>query len=316
MEINPAQLGHVKPLKPGATTAEEQLQNARDLKKAYTDFVGKTFFGQMLKAMRSTVDKPAYFHGGQAEEMFRSQLDQHMADAMSDGQRGANCRPDVRAAVSAAGEAPGRRGARGDGERTDDTWDDDRPSVAAAVLICGDTPGHDRGLNGRDSVSAVDNNILGVATCVAAGAAAAAQRELLSLLATKRDLSVQRDHQGLAMLAQRERSSARSCAPATPSASDCWRRPTPRDCRTSRSRTSRRRCPHVGPSRWAIRSSAAREQARLIRHECLTQWVAVQRTVLHLAQMLEIIATGGRAQPTYGKGRSVERGGALIDQAV
>jgi hypothetical protein len=60
----------------------------------------------------------------------------------------------------------------------------------------------------------------------------------------------------------------------------------------------------------------ARERARLIRHECLTQWVAVQRTVLHLAQMLEIIATGGRSQPTYGKGRSPERGGALIDQAV
>ncbi|HYO23944.1 MAG TPA: rod-binding protein [Lacipirellulaceae bacterium] len=83
MEINPAQLGRVKPLKPMAQSAEEQLQGARDLKKAYTDFVGKTFFGQMMKAMRSTVDKPAYFHGGQAEEMFRSQLDQQMADSMS-----------------------------------------------------------------------------------------------------------------------------------------------------------------------------------------------------------------------------------------
>jgi hypothetical protein len=60
----------------------------------------------------------------------------------------------------------------------------------------------------------------------------------------------------------------------------------------------------------------ARERARLIRHECLTQWVVVQRTMLHLAQMLEIFATGGRAQPTYGKGQSPERGGALIDQAV
>ena len=83
MQINPAQLGSVKPLKGGARTAEEQLQGARELKKAYTDFVGKTFFGQMMKAMRSTVDKPAYFHGGKAEEMFRSQLDQQTADAMS-----------------------------------------------------------------------------------------------------------------------------------------------------------------------------------------------------------------------------------------
>jgi hypothetical protein len=32
--------------------------------------------------------------------------------------------------------------------------------------------------------------------------------------------------------------------------------------------------------------------------------------------MLEIIATGGRTQPTYGKGRSAEHSGALMDQAV
>jgi Rod binding domain-containing protein len=83
MQINPAQLGAVKPLRPGPMTAEDRLQSARDLKKAYTDFVGKTFFGQMIKSMRSTVDKPAYFNGGKAEEMFQSQLDQQTADAMS-----------------------------------------------------------------------------------------------------------------------------------------------------------------------------------------------------------------------------------------
>jgi peptidoglycan hydrolase FlgJ len=84
MKINPSQLGAVRPLKPGIATAEEQLAGAKQLKDAYTDFVGKTFFGQMMKAMRSTVGKPAYFHGGQGEEVFRSQLDQQMADYMSD----------------------------------------------------------------------------------------------------------------------------------------------------------------------------------------------------------------------------------------
>lgn len=83
MQINPAQLGAVKPLRSGPMSAEAQLESARDLKKAYTDFVGKTFYGQMIKAMRSTVDKPAYFHGGKAEEMFQSQLDQQTTDAMS-----------------------------------------------------------------------------------------------------------------------------------------------------------------------------------------------------------------------------------------
>lgn len=83
MKINPAQLHPVKPLAPGMRTAEQELAGANELKQAYTDFVGKTFYGEMLKSLRSTVDKPAYFHGGQAEEAFRSQLDQQLADHMS-----------------------------------------------------------------------------------------------------------------------------------------------------------------------------------------------------------------------------------------
>ena len=81
--VKPLNHSAVKPLNSGVKTAAQQLEDAQALKKAYTDFVGKTFFGQMMKAMRSTVDKPAYFHGGQAEEVFSSQLDQQMADTMS-----------------------------------------------------------------------------------------------------------------------------------------------------------------------------------------------------------------------------------------
>lgn len=85
MEINPAQLAHIKPLKSSGPASEaEQVESARDLKKAFGDFVGKTFYGQMLKSMRSTVDKPAYFDGGHAEDVFRSQLDQVMADKLSE----------------------------------------------------------------------------------------------------------------------------------------------------------------------------------------------------------------------------------------
>jgi hypothetical protein len=38
----------------------------------------------MLKAMRATVGKPAYFHGGHAEEVFQAQLDQTMAEHMTE----------------------------------------------------------------------------------------------------------------------------------------------------------------------------------------------------------------------------------------
>jgi len=55
-----------------------------ELKGAFQDFVGQTFFNQMLSSMRSTLDKPAYFDGGHAEEVFQGQLDQVMAEKLSE----------------------------------------------------------------------------------------------------------------------------------------------------------------------------------------------------------------------------------------
>jgi hypothetical protein len=61
---------------------------------------------------------------------------------------------------------------------------------------------------------------------------------------------------------------------------------------------------------------AAEHRTRLLQQECLTNWVVVQRTLLHLSQMLEIIATGGRQRPTYGSGDCVQAHGVLVDHAV
>ncbi len=55
------------------------VAKAGEIREAFTAFIGETFYGQMMKAMRSTVEKPAYFHGGQGEEIFSSQLDQQLA---------------------------------------------------------------------------------------------------------------------------------------------------------------------------------------------------------------------------------------------
>ena len=55
-----------------------------EVREAFQDFVGQTFFGQMLSAMRKTVGKPAYLHGGRTEEVFQSQLDQVLAEKLSD----------------------------------------------------------------------------------------------------------------------------------------------------------------------------------------------------------------------------------------
>lgn len=55
---------------------------------------------------------------------------------------------------------------------------------------------------------------------------------------------------------------------------------------------------------------------RLLHHQSLSNWVLAQRSLLHIAQMLEIIATGGRLQATYGPGDSSSSGGALVDRAA
>lgn len=57
--------------------------NVDVLRETFTQFVGETFYGQMIKAMRCSVGKPAYFHGGRAEEVFRGQLDQALAEQMT-----------------------------------------------------------------------------------------------------------------------------------------------------------------------------------------------------------------------------------------
>lgn len=55
-----------------------------ELKEAFQDFVGQTFFGQLLASLRSTEGEAAYFNGGRAEEIFRGQLDQVLTEKISD----------------------------------------------------------------------------------------------------------------------------------------------------------------------------------------------------------------------------------------
>lgn len=57
---------------------------AEPLREAFGDFVGQTLFGSMLATMRESIGKPAYFHGGRAEEVFQQQLDQKLVEEISD----------------------------------------------------------------------------------------------------------------------------------------------------------------------------------------------------------------------------------------
>jgi hypothetical protein len=71
-------IGHQPP-----DTAKLGGKDSPELRKAFDDFVGQSFFSQVLSQMRKTVDKPAYFHGGLGEELFQGQLDQVMVEELS-----------------------------------------------------------------------------------------------------------------------------------------------------------------------------------------------------------------------------------------
>ena len=75
-ETGSTMVGTAHPTRGGRDTPE--------LQKAFTDFAGQTFFGELVKQMRATVKKPAFFHGGMGEDIFQSQLDQVLVERISD----------------------------------------------------------------------------------------------------------------------------------------------------------------------------------------------------------------------------------------
>lgn len=68
--------------------AQDRKAAGDEVREAFQEFVGKTFYGQLLKSMRKSVGKPAYFHGGRGEEIFRSQLDQLVVERIAETSAG------------------------------------------------------------------------------------------------------------------------------------------------------------------------------------------------------------------------------------
>ncbi|QDV64504.1 rod-binding protein [Crateriforma conspicua] len=64
--------------------ASKSAGESEPLREAFQDFVGQTMFGSMLKAMRQTTGKPAYMHGGRAEEVFQNQMDQYIVEDLTE----------------------------------------------------------------------------------------------------------------------------------------------------------------------------------------------------------------------------------------
>lgn len=144
----------------------------------------------------------------------------------------------------------------------------------------------------------------------------AAQDATLDLLARKRQLLVKMDTAGLATLAREEQSLLERLEKCLNRRQQLLGRAAAEGLPAQSIQSLAKVLP--APQRDGLKGSvqAAASRMRLLRHESLTHWVLVQRTLLHLSQLLEIIATGGRLQPTYGRGEPAPASGALVDHAA
>jgi hypothetical protein len=68
----------------GSTAAAAPRADDAELRRTFDQVVGELLFRQTLQAMRKTLGKPAYFHGGRAEEIFTERLDLELAQKLTE----------------------------------------------------------------------------------------------------------------------------------------------------------------------------------------------------------------------------------------
>jgi hypothetical protein len=141
------------------------------------------------------------------------------------------------------------------------------------------------------------------------------QGELMAVLNRKRNMLAASDHEGLATIAgeeqrllgvlqdcfaRRQALLARAGAAGLPAGS-------------IQALTQALPAAQRGP--LARQVATANSRTRLLHTQNLTNWIVIQRTLIHLSQLLEIIATGGRPQTTYGKSPARAHGALLNQEA-
>ena len=81
------QISTTSNVSPSVKIAEKtSLPEQKDskLKETFAQFVGETFFAQLIQSARSGLNESPYFSGGRAEEVFQGQLDQVLAEKMTE----------------------------------------------------------------------------------------------------------------------------------------------------------------------------------------------------------------------------------------
>jgi hypothetical protein len=144
----------------------------------------------------------------------------------------------------------------------------------------------------------------------------AIQGALLELLAEKRQVLARADHVALAGMSDREQHLIDRLTACHDNRQQLLNRAAADGLPADSIRSLTATLSAAGSGRLHASIEEASERGRLLQQQCLSNWVLVQRTLLHLSQMIEIIATGGRSRPTYGDGSDRAASGGLVDQAA
>jgi len=140
------------------------------------------------------------------------------------------------------------------------------------------------------------------------------QDELFQLLDAKRERLMSADCAGIEELQQREESVCQRLEQChqrrTQLLAEAQRRGLPSDSVTKLASSVAK----DASGKLGKQVKAAASNMRLLQHQSLTNWVLAQRALLHVSQLIEIIATGGRLQPTYGDKDTMHNRGSLVDQ--
>jgi hypothetical protein len=144
----------------------------------------------------------------------------------------------------------------------------------------------------------------------------AVQEKTLDVLVRKRKLLADADLAGLAALGNEEEELVAGLQGCLQEREELLQRGSQQGLPSKDIRTLAHALSGRAPSLVKDQVRQAAHRSRLLQHHSLVNWVLVQKTLIHLSQLLEIIATGGRLQPTYHKDGSTPASGTLVDRAA
>lgn len=144
----------------------------------------------------------------------------------------------------------------------------------------------------------------------------ATQSELLGLLEEKRRLLVASDAAGLQGLTAREEAVVARLQACHDLRAGLLAKAAEQQLPGDSIRALAKAMPAAARKQLLAQVDDAGQRFRLLGHHSLANWVLIQRSLLHLSQLIEIIATGGRRRPTYGKAEACHASGSLVDQAA